>query len=54
VTLKRPSHLYHLATSIDAGQKPALSQPVMQCLLAQGQTLGPRRGLGNVIAGPRL
>lgn len=43
-SLGRPTHLHHLAAWIDASQKAALPQPVVQRLLAQGQALGPRRG----------
>ena len=51
VTLERPAHLNHLAAFIDARQKAALLQPVMQSLLAHCQTIGPRQDLRDSIAG---
>jgi hypothetical protein len=52
--LDGPAHLHHMAPLINASQKPALPQGVVQSLLAHGEALGARQGLGDLIAGHRV
>ena len=53
-SLERPTHLHHLAAWIDASQKAALLQPVVQSLLAYRHALVTCHGLGNMITDGRL